>query len=178
MLLQMGWNFTRGLGKNEDGILTPIPIFYNHNTRGLGAPAKETPDYILCEQCELYLLAVDMKTHLKGKKHIKKLKSLGLLPETELNLPKPGQQRQAMTCQYCDITMDENNWAAHINGKKHKKMVLAQELTEMELNESQLTPNPSCSLFPPLASSTLWPIKQIPLEQLHHALGLSSTQRK
>jgi len=40
LLQKMGWSGSKGLGKNENGILEPLEIQYNKSTHGLGVLKK------------------------------------------------------------------------------------------------------------------------------------------
>jgi ribosomal protein L37AE/L43A len=140
LLQKMGWSTTKGLGKNENGILEPLEIQYNKSTHGLGVLKKEKKITNLVHHCEICNTNVSdsaWQAHVNGKKHRKNQES-----------------RTNIHCKICDITLDVNAWASHIAGKKHaKRSHLQEQQTETTVKISafpreQSMPVPQ-SYFPP-----------------------------
>jgi hypothetical protein len=120
LLQKMGWTSSKGLGKNENGILEPLEIQYNKSTHGLGVLKKEKKVVNLihhCEVCNTNVSDSAWQAHINGKKHRKNQDS-----------------RNNIQCQVCNITLDVNAWASHIAGKKHaKKLQLKEQQARMAL---------------------------------------------
>ncbi|CAH1428303.1 unnamed protein product [Lactuca virosa] len=86
------------------------------------AQTNNNPNPIQCQLCKISCSSIEVfNTHMSGKKHLKKLKESGQIPDPSLTLIN-SQQGKPVWCELCGISCDTYDvFKTHLSGKKHKK---------------------------------------------------------
>lgn len=141
-------------GKKHHAKLASTNAVFNA-TSDVGPLAQTNPDPLRCELCKISCTSIELlNTHMSGKKHQKKLKESGQIPDPSLAVvpsldtqptkPESTTEGKAVnlhegnpvSCELCGISCNTYEvLKTHLSGKKHQK--------NLEKSEKVIGPNPA-----------------------------------
>ncbi|KAI3686538.1 hypothetical protein L1987_80217 [Smallanthus sonchifolius] len=131
---------------------------------------QKKPDPFQCEICKITCSSSELlKAHISGKKHLKKMKELGLIPNMPLtpiaSLDTPTANPESSegktvalhefkrVCEICGISCDTDEMMKfHTEGKKHRK--------KLEKSEKLIGPNPAVTTEPAATPMVIGPLQE------------------